>query len=206
MSCCYCITRARSITACVDCSLQAKTVLSNSIFLHYTFFFLPKACVSHRCSSYTNIIHVQQVAVTQGLSLLLTPSGEDTVTSLGSTNSSWLCPVSTPNQPPQQALPCPLSAPNLYKFRSPHQAQVWEQQGTTSPFSKGQNCGIPEQVRLEQSTGAHLVPPPCQPGPCQSTGLQPDSSGMPPVRETPHPQLCQTSAALSIALVFRGHC
>lgn len=199
MSCCYCITRVRSITACVDCSLQAKTVLSNSIFLHYTFFSLPKACVSHRCSSYTNIIHVQQAAVAQGLSAPHTKWGGHG----NLTNSSWLCPV-----PHQTNLPSKLSlAPFLPQTcTSPGaQGEGVGAAGYNSSFSEGQNCGSPERARLEGSTGltwCHL----------------PASRAMPEHRMAARqlwnassegdstPSLCPTSAAPSTALIFWGHC
>lgn len=124
---------------------------------------------------------------------------------LGSTNSSWLCHVSTtkPTSPASSSLLrfCPKLA--------------------TSPRAQGKACGssrvqpVPfQQDRImESQNGSGWKDHRGSPGatsllsqghPRAHTGLQPDSSGISPARETPHPQLCQTSAALSITLLSFG--
>lgn len=72
MSCCYCITRASSITACVNYSFQAKNVLNNSVFLHYPFFFKPEEHIPS--SFHTDVLHTPILyTCSQSLELRLSP-------------------------------------------------------------------------------------------------------------------------------------
>lgn len=203
MSCCYCITRARSITACVDCSLQAKTVLSNSIFLHYTFFSLPKACVSHRCSSHTNITHVQQAAVAQGPSAPHTKwGGHGNLSGKHQQLVAVPCAHTKPTSPASS--PWPRFCPKLVQVQEP-KAKVWEQQGTTVPYQRDRIVGAQNGSGWKGAQGLTWCHPPA-------------SRAMPEHRmaarqlwnasseEGCTPSLCPTSAAPSIALICWGHC
>lgn len=125
---------------------------------------MPKACISHRCSSYTNIIHVQQVAIAQGLSPVLLSSqqsGEDVVTSIWealTARGCVMCPP--PNQPPQRALLCSVSAPNLLQAQEPKAKHVGAAGYNQYLFSRTESWN-PRTGQAGRTTRAHLVPPPC---------------------------------------------
>lgn len=173
MSCCYCITRARSITACVDCSLQAKTVLSNSIFLHYTFFSCPKL-------HFTQMFLTHQYCTCAGscCSSGSLPSPEDTTIPIWGALTARGCCVPTTKPTSPQALLCSVPAPN---FAPRAQGKGVGAAGTPSPFQRDRSMEFPS--RLEGLTWCHL---PAQPGPSQSAGLQPASSGISPVSCVQH--------------------
>lgn len=152
---------------------------------------------------------MQQVAIAQGLSPVLLSSqqsGEDVVTSIWealTARGCVMCPP--PNQPPQRALLCSVSAPNLLQAQEPKAKHVGAAGYNQYLFSRTESWN----PRTGQAGRDHRGSPGAtsllsQGHPRAHTGLQPDSSGISPARETPHPQLCQTTAALSITLLSFG--
>lgn len=146
MSCCYCITRARSITACVDYSFQAKNALSNSVFLHYTFFFLPEEYISS--SLHTDVLHTPILyTCSKVLKLRLSPISfsphKQVVKLRGKMWQPWLgkhqqqsylfCGCHNQNKLPSVLLSVRFLPQTYCKLKSPRQS-VGEQWGTISTF------------------------------------------------------------------------